>query len=452
MAVDREEIRRLCRDDPDAVIAIIERQDARITELEAQVAELKALVAVLEARLNQNSRNSSRPPSTDVFIKPRSLRRKGERPVGGQSGHKGSTLKMTGCPDQVVDHKVTVCEGCRSCLEQVPVLDVERRQVFEIPPIRIMVTEHRAERKQCPCCGKITRARFPAGVDSPVQYGDFLRAFVTYLHVFQYVPYDRISVFFRDVFGHSISNASLTRMVKLCYDELILFEDLVRYWLTWYGHHRNRGNKATDSLGVLPFYKGTMVHDFWKPYFRYDCRHALCNAHLVRELRGITETYGHTWSKQLDGLLHEIKDAVDACPGRGLDKEQLDGFEQRYMEIITLGTRENPESESVRVGRAGPKTQTKAKNLLDRCKNYREETLRFMYDLQVPFDNNQAERDIRMMKVQQKISGSFRSDKGATCYCRVRAYISTLRKNNQPILASIVKAFQGRPYVPLPTH
>jgi transposase len=372
MAVDREEIRRLCRDDPDAIIAIIERQDARITELEAQVAELKALVAVLEARLNQNSRNSSRPPSTDVFIKPRSLRRKAERRAGGQQGHEGSTLKMADCPDRVVDHKVTVCEECKACLEDVAVLEVERRQVFEIPPVKIMVTEHRSERKQCPCCGKITRARFPAGVDSPVQYGDFLRAFVTYLHVFQYVPYDRISVFFQDLFGHSISKASLTRMVKLCYDELALFEDLVRYWLTrakvlnidetgfrvlgerywlhetstrlltWYGHHRNRGNKATDSLGVLPFFKGTMVHDFWKPYFRYDCRHALCNAHLIRELRGITETYSHTWSKQLDDLLHQIKEMVDACPGRGLDEEQLDSFERRYSEVIKLASLENP--------------------------------------------------------------------------------------------------------------
>lgn len=417
----------------------------------------------------------------DVFVKPRSLRRRGERSAGGQQGHPGSTLRMSENPDHVVDHKVTVCEGCRASLEDVSILDVERRQVFEIPLIRIMVTEHRSERKQCPCCGKITRAMFPEGVDNPVQYGDYLKAFVVYLHVFQYVPFDRIGIFFQDVFAHNISKATLTRMVESCYDELVLFEDMVRYWLsrasvlnidetgfrvlgerrwlheastrllTWYGHHRNRGNPATDSLGILPFFKGVMVHDFWKPYFRYKCGHALCNAHLVRELRGITEAFGHTWSRRMDELLHMIKETVDACQD-GLDKEQLEGFESKYLEIVALGFSENPESERVRVGKAGPKTQTKARNLLDRCKNYREEILRFMYDSRVPFDNNQAERDIRMMKLQQKISGSFRSSTGATYYCRVRAYISTLRKNNRPILASLMKAFQGHPYVPLPAH
>lgn len=473
MVLERDVLLGLCRSDPEAVVAIVEGQDVRIRELEARLAEL-------EARLNQNSRNSSRPPSTDVFVRPKSLRKKGERRVGGQKGHRGNTLMQVDDPDEIVVHSVSVCGGCGASLEEVPVMGVERRQVHDIPPLRLVVTEHCAMRKQCPCCQHVTRAGFPEDVLYPVQYGLRLSALVVYLNVYQLVPYDRIGELFSDVFMHSMSNGTIAKTVRSCYGHLSEVEDSirgllkeacvlhtdetglrvggVREWvhvlssrlLTWYGHHRNRGSGATIAMGILPLFKGTLVHDFWKPYFRYGCGHALCNAHLVRELRGVSENTGQEWSERMDLLLHEIKEKVDASRSASerLSDEMIKGFESRYMEIIELGLRENPVQDSLRVGKRGPRRQSKAKNLLDRCREYQKEVLAFMYDSNVPFENNQAERDIRMVKVQQKISGTFRSDEGARWFCRIRGYISTVKKNKQPVLASIIGALEGHPYIP----
>lgn len=467
MALNREELRELCSSNPDAVIAIIEKLEARIAEL--------------EARLYQNSRNSSKPPSTDVFIGPKSRRPGGERSVGGQRGHPGSTLKQVDCPDQVVVHHVARCEECGASLVDVPVVDVERRQVFDIPPLKILVTEHRAETKRCPCCHGFTRAGFPHGVSCPVQYGVYLKAFVVYLLVFQFVPYDRISVLFRDLFGHSPSRATLVHMVESCYQGLAMVEEVIRgllrdasvlhvdetgfrangkrEWLhvactrlvTWYGHHRNRGLDAMRAFGILPRVTGTIVHDSWKPYFRLRCGHSLCNAHLVRELQGVSETMGQEWSDRMNSLLHLIKKTVDAARpcATCLDPGQVADFESQYMRIIELGQRENSApAEAVKRGKRGPQGQSKAKNLLDRCKDYQKEFLAFMYDFNTPFDNNQAERDIRMAKLQQKISGTSRSDEGAAWFCRIRGYISTLKKNDQPVLSSLIRTFEGHPFIP----
>jgi transposase len=469
MALNDEELRDLCKNNPDAVIALIKKLEARIAEL--------------EARLGQNSRNSSRPPSSDVFVRPKSLRVKGERSPGGQPGHPGSTLKQVDEPDQVVVHHVSVCEHCAASLADEPVVDVERRQVFDIPPLEIVVTEHRAETKQCPCCHGLTRARFPRGMSSPVQYGDFLRAFVVYLLVFQFVPYERIEELFQDLFGHPISKATLVHMVESCYQRLADVEDVIHrlledanvvhvdetgfrangklQWLhvastprvTWYGHHPNRGLIAMRAFGILSRVTGTLVHDFWKSYRYFRCAHAICNAHVLRELQGVSETFHQEWSGQLKELLLQIKKTVDdtrpfaSC----LDYWQTNSFESRYLEIIRQGQKENPASTRER-GKRGPRGQSKAKNLLDRCNVHMKEILTFMHDFNVPFDNNQAERDIRMVKLQQKISGTNRSDQGAQWFCRIRAYISTLRKNDQPILSSLAQAFEGHPYTPQTTH
>lgn len=471
MLLKGEELLGLCRSDPEAVVTIVERQDARIAELEARLAEL-------EARLNQNSRNSNRPPSSDMFVKPKSLRKKGERSAGGQKGHRGSTLMPVSVPDEVVCHTVSVCSWCGTSLKDVPIMGVERRQVFEVPPLRLVVTEHRAERKQCPCCEHVTGAEFPMGVLCRAQYGLRFRALVVYLGMYQLVPYDRISELFADLFGHQASNGTFVRMIGSFYDKLEEFEYIVkellakadvlhtdetgfrvngeRQWihvlstklLTWYGHHKNRGAIATKEQGVLPLFKGVLVHDLWKPYFLYDCGHALCNTHLLRELLGVSENTGQKWSKELGELLHQIKDTVDISRySQRLPKEELANFESKYSDILELGMLENPEKPR-HVGKRGPGIQSKAKNLLDRCKNYQDETLLFMHDFSVPFENNQAERDIRMVKVQQKISGTFRSENGAKHFCRIRAYISTLKKNKQPILTTLTNTLQGHPYTP----
>lgn len=206
MALTDEGLRILCTNNPDAVIAIIKKLEARIAEL--------------EARLNQNSSNSSRPPSTDMFFRLKSLRGKGERRVGGRQGHPGSTLRTVPVPDVIVDHKVVVCDACRASLVDVPASCVRRRQVFDIPSVRMVVTEHRAETRQCSCCHSFTRADFPEDVSQPVQYGENLKAFVVYLLVFQFVPYERITELFSDLFGHSPSKATLVRMVESCYNKL----------------------------------------------------------------------------------------------------------------------------------------------------------------------------------------------------------------------------------------
>lgn len=478
MSIDREEILELCKTNPESIVALIEKMDARITQLESRVAEL-------EARLNQNSRNSSRPPSMDGFIKPKSQRKKGERSVGGQNGHTGHTLEMVENPDEIIVHKVTVCKECGASLEEEPLIGIERRQIHEIPPLKIVVTEHRSEHKKCPHCKCNNRAGFPADVQYPVQYGRYLKAIVVYLCVFQLIPYDRIRELFSDLFGHFISKATLVKAVASCNNELAGVEDSIReqlkggpvlhvdetgfrvngirHWrhvastglLTWYGYHKKRGSTATDDMQILPAFKGTMVHDFWKSYFRYGCRHALCNAHLIRELTGISETYGHEWSSQMNELLHDIKKAVDTVRvcSSSLTNQQITEFELRYSQIIATGIRENPvpvcSGTPVKRGR---KKQSKSKNLLDRCQLHQREILAFMYDFAIPFENNQAERDIRMVKLQQKISGTFRSDEGAAWFCRIRGYISTVKKNGEPVLASLVGAFEKKPFIPCAVH
>ena len=473
-------------EDIPALLAVINDLKHLVAELRAENAQLKAQIAELTSQLNQNSRNSSRPPSMDGFRRPQTPRKKGKRPSGGQKGHKGHTLCQVSDPDTVIPHTVTDCPQCGASLEHIKPFGKERRQVFDIPPRRIIVTEHCAERKQCPHCGCIHQAEFPADVPNHVQYGANLKAFLVYLHVYQLLPYDRASEMISDLFGHPISPATVVSAVnecsrnltgveetirKLLQDAPILHVDetgmrvkTIRHWLhvastdllTYYRCHRNRGAKATDAMGILPKFHGTTVHDFWGTYLKYSCSHAFCNAHLLRELRGITENFGHQWSEALDDLLNEIKAAVDVEKGEERDllaPERVAAFEERYQKILAAGEEETKTSElPEEPGKRGRKKQSKAKNLLDRCRKYQEEILRFMKDFTVPFTNNQAERDLRMMKLKQKISGTFRSEAGAENFCRTRGFISTIKKHGLPILAELREAFKGTPFIPTATH
>jgi len=460
------------------IIELIERQDARIAQLEARIAEL-------EGRLNQNSRNSSRPPSTDIYRRPQTQRNKGEKSAGGQKGHKGKTLEMVDNPDDTVVHRVHSCQMCGKSLVEIEPFKIERRQIHDSPPLKIIVTEHQAEHKRCPHCGQCNRAEFPPEVQNPVQYGPNLKSLMTYFTVYQFIPYDRSSEVFSDLFGRSLSKATLVKSVSDCSQNLVKVEEQtrdllaearvlhvdetgmrvkgIRQWLhvasteilTLYGHHRKRGSQATDAMEILPRFKGTAIHDFWASYFKYPCQHALCNAHLLRELKGITENYGQLWSSHMHDLLQEIKEAVDEAKiqSRLLNPHQISDFLERYQRIIEEGILENPVPEHTdQIVKRGRKKQSKAKNLLDRCQKYPNEILSFMVDFSIPFTNNQAERDIRMVKLQQKISGTFRSEEGASGFCRVRGYISTVKKNDQPVLASLVKAFEGNPFFPSSAH
>jgi transposase len=373
---------------------------------------------------------------------------------------------------------LTCCKECGSTLENVEVEAYERRQVFDIPPVNLIVTEHKSQIKTCPCCGKLNKAVFPESVKYPVQYGPNILASAIYCKNYQFVPYDRISELFEDIMGIKICPATIIRAERECFQNLEKFENVIRekllaspvvnfdetgmkiegkrHWLhvasnekyTCYFAHPKRGSEAIDAMGILPGFKGVAVHDGWKPYNVYDCDHALCNAHLQRELTGIEENYKQQWAKEMNELLTEMKKYTDECKEqlRELDFEQIKALEERFDAIIIKAIEENPHSlNPQKQGKRGKNPKTKARNLLDRFIEHKEKILRFLTDLKVPFENNQAERDIRMMKLQQKISGTFRTTQGAQAFCRIRAYISTGKKNNLPVLEGIRAALIGAP-------
>jgi len=347
------------------------------------------------------------------------------------------------------------------------------------------VTEHRAEHKRCPHCGCSHPTEFPAEVAHHVQYGSNLKALPVYFCIYQLLPYERASEMIFDLFGHSLSPATVVAVTGACSRNLTevegttrnLLQDAqvlhvdetgmqvgdTRHWLhvvstdllTSYGCHRKRGAQTTDAMGILPAFKGTMIHDFWAPYFRYTSDHAICNARLLRELQGISENDKHQWSEALGNLLIEITTAADIAKqeGRSLTPEGLATFEGQYREILEAGEEETKISEiPEEQGKRGRKKQSKAKNLLDRCHKYQREILAFAKDLPIPFTNNQAEGDLRMMKLRQKISGVFRSEEGATNFCTVRGFISTIKKHDRPVLSELRRVFEGTPFMPTATH
>ena len=312
----------------------------------------------------------------------------------------------------------------------------------------------------------------------PVQYGPNILASAIYCKNYQFIPYGRISEFFDDVMGIKICSATIIKAERECFQNLEEFENMVReklitspvvhcdetgmkikgkrHWLhvasndkyTCYLAHPKRGSEAMDDMGILPEFKGTAVHDGWKPYNGYDCDHALCNAHLQRELTGIEENFKQQWAKEMNELLTEMKKYTDECKeqAKDLDFEQIKALEERFNAVVMKGIEENPPSlNPEKKGKRGASPKTKVRNLLERFMEHKEKILRFLTDLKVPFENNQAERDIRMMKLQQKISGTFRTTQGAEAFCRIRAYISTIRKNNLPVMASILAALKGAP-------
>jgi len=484
--MERDEILAVYEAGPEAVIALVNNLCTLIEQQAAQIARLEERIKTLEERLNKNSRNSSKPPSTDGYATkkpiPKSRRIKSGKKAGGQKGHPGTTLRMVDNPDETVIHSVNECSNCHTSLEDEKVGDYEIRQTFDIPPVTLHSTEHCAEIKPCPKCGHINKAEFPDDVTQPVQYGPRIKAFAVYLHDYQLIPYDRSCELLSDVYGCKISPATLIRAENECFEGLEEFENEIkdtllsspvihsdetgmkingmRNWLhvactdkmTYYFAHPKRGSEAMDDMGILLNYDGTVVHDFWKPYYKFECKHSLCNAHLLRELTGVSETDKQQWSQKMEDLLLEIKKCVEVTReiSNCLRVEQIRHFEAMYDDITKIGLEENPPPPDVdtQPKKRGRKKQTKVKNLLDRFIGYKGDILRFMYDFDVPFENNQAERDVRMTKVQQKISGTFRSTEGADSFCRIRGYISTAKKNTSSVIDAIEDVFNGKPFVP----
>jgi transposase len=453
-------------------------------QMKQQITQLEDRVKTLEERLNQNSRNSNKPPTSDGLQKPnpKSLRGKSGRNRGGQPGHRRNTLEKHLHPDTVIYHTLSTCEYCDQSLQDIEPIDYESRQVFDLPPLKIEVTEHRAEQKICPCCKKTAIANFPNEVQQQTQYGNTIKGLATYLNQYQFLPYDRLQEFFKDIFNHAISQGMLVKINQQCYEilevpdaeikrQLIAVSNLnhdesgIRingklHWchvastsqLTNYGIHTKRGKEGINAMGILPAFYGRLIHDFFKPYMTYGCEHGLCNAHHLRELKFIEEEQKQEWAKHFANLLLAIKKQVDWHQERhiNLSSMRIQTYERCYDEIIMMGLwhPDNILKSPENIKRRGRKKQTKAKNLLDRLRLHKEKVLAFMYDPSAPFTNNQAEQDIRMVKVKQKISGCFRSKDGAEWFARIRSYISTAKKQGKNVLEVLQSAFGGNPFIP----
>ena len=346
---------------PDVVVKVLCQLSSQVELLQKQMVELEKEVQRLKDQLAKNSRNSSKPPSSDGLKKPspKSLRPRGKRKPGGQKGHSGFTLKMVDNPDYSVLYPVNRCQRCGHRLADEASIDVEKRQVFDIPPIQMGVTEHKAQIKECSHCGHLNKAAFPEQVKAPVQYGPRLKAIAVYLRQYQLLPYNRTRELFRDLFSTDLSEGTLTNITDTCseflqepLDEIrnqleqspvVNFDETgssvygKRQWLhsastpnlTYYEIHPKRGSHAMDQIDILPNFKGRAIHDFWKPYFKYNCNHGLCNAHHLRELIFLNEQHGQRWAKNMIGCLIDIKKAVDEAKGSTdtLFKEQIQKFE-----------------------------------------------------------------------------------------------------------------------------
>lgn len=451
-------------------------KDELIRALWTQVVELRKQVKELEGRLAKNSRNSSKPPSSDGLNKPapKSLRQGGQRPSGGQKGHPGSTLKKVAQPDLRVRHEApTQCDACDRALGEQAV--VETRQVFELPPLRHEVTEHQMLQVQC-ACGKVHRGEFPEDVSAPVQYGP--RALAAMVHMSQHhmLPAQRTAELMGDFFGLAVSDATvlsavqqaaqrlqttvqaigqaLIKQVIVHADETGLRVNKTLHWmhvlasagLTWLGLHAKRGKAAFDALGLLALFTGTLIHDGWAPYRLLDkCKHGLCNAHHLRELTYVHEQLGQGWAKKMIDLLVAASHEV-ALAERPLERKRQAHYLRAYRVILGEGKALNPLQPPS--GRRGRTKQSKATNLLVRLRTQAADVWRFMTDAHVPFSNNIAEQAVRMPKVKQKISGCFRSAKGAEAFCTIRSYAATMHKQGANIFHCLTLVFQGKPPQP----
>lgn len=465
----------------------ISEADIRAVYQQGEDAVVELVTSLIERieHLGKDSRNSSKPPSGDGFAKrTKSLRGKSKRKSGGQKGHPGNTLEWSDTVDAVVLHPVTQCQECGASLTEVEPQKYDLSQVHELPPLSLQVIEHQAEVKYCEHCQTLSRGVFPADVTNVVQYGSSLKGLMVYLMDAQLLPFERTSELLKEVFGCQVSEGTLCNTRTTCaqklepievqikegieqsavghFDETGLRVNSKLWWLhvactsglTYYFVHAKRGKTAMDEMDILPNFTGTSIHDGWKSYASYDCPHGLCNAHHLRELLFVVEHYQQPWAEEMMTLLVDIKTQVESAQAEGLkalSTEQIEMFEQRYCKVLADGFRSNPipPVDENAPKKRGKKKQSTPKNLLDRLEKYQSAVLAFMYDFQIPFDNNQAERDIRMMKLKQKISGCFRSLAGAQQFCRIRGYISTLRKQDIPVLDSLRSVFVGTPVVPI---
>ncbi len=449
-----------------------------IRYLESTIHQLEARVHDLEARLSKNSSNSNKPPGSDgLKKKTKSLRGQSGKKQGAQQGHVGKGLSQVDNPDLIVIHAPTSCYGCGLSLNEVEGTCAEKRQSFDIPQPKIEVTEHRSLEKKCPCCGEVSRGIFPENIRGPVQYGERVQALTAYFAHQHFIPVDRVCQIFEDVFDVNISPGTCSNIDEKLFRHLESFESSLKTYLlaarvlhfdetgmrcekklrwmhvassqlaTLYTMSAKRGQEAMDEAEVLPHFQGIGIHDHWFPYFAYtQMKHGLCNAHHLRELTFIHEQEKEEWAERMKDLLIFAKNEVERYQEQqALPKEVLLRIEGEYSQIIGAGFEYHTLLPPLPTGKRGKQKQRDGKNLLDRLKEKRDCILRFMYDFSVPFTNNLGEQDIRMAKLKQKISGSFRTFMGGQIFCRVRSYISTARKQGWNIWDALADAIRGSP-------
>jgi transposase len=468
--------------EPETRIAELEAENAALRE---QVTALAARVEELQARLAKDSHNSGKPPSSDgLRRKPKSLRQRSGKKRGGQLGHRGETLHLIATPDAVVEHRPAVCSQCQASLDAASAVVLhERRQVWDLPPVRLHVTEHRALHVRCPACQGVTVGAFPVAAPSRAQYGPRLRALAVYLVQGQFVPLGRVQQLLAEVAGVRLARGALVGWVQRAAQTLEPVEQQLKAalrgapvlhhdetgvrrggkvaWahvastdrLTHYAIHAQRGSAATDAIGILPGYTGVSVHDGYASYRTYTaCRHALCNVHHLRELTFLEEEYAQAWAKDLKDLLQQMRTAGDQARRLGLSHvppTPREALRARYRELLTVGLAANPPPATRRrPGQRGRLAQSPARNLLERLLLDQAAVLAFLDDLAIPFDNNQAERDLRGLKVHQKVSNCFRSDAGADAFARIRGYLATMRKQGQALLVALEMVVAGHPLYP----
>jgi transposase len=478
-----EEIRKLEKENADLKEQIA-KKDQRIEELEASLMRTLLRVEELERRLGKDSHNSSKPPSSDgLGRRPGKPRKKSEKRSGRQKGHQGTSLLQVLTPDEILSYRPTHCEACQCDLQQEVGRVTERRQIHDIPEIHLQVVEHHVEEICCPACQHLTRAPFPMGVDAPAQYGPNVQSLAVYLSQFQLLPMARTCEALGDLCQCALSEATLVNWIAKAAKHLeptiqwlkalliastfqhadetgIRIKGILHWvhvnatlWLTLYSWHRKRGQEALESIGIWPHFRGRAMHDRWSSYDRYACAHSLCGAHLLRDCLYVAEQEKQPWAQTMFDLLLAMNEAAEHWRSQGakaIPQAERDDWIARYFETLASGlsmyAAQAPPIDGMVPKKAGRKKQDASKNLLDALLHRAENVLYFLDDLSVPFTNNQAERDLRMIKVQQKVSGTFRSTEGATAFCIIRSYLATMRKQGRSMLGAIAAVFAGSPF------
>jgi transposase len=467
---------------PEERAAELEVENAALRE---QVQALLERVQELEAQLAKDSHNSNKSPSSDgLKRKTKSLRAKSGKKAGGQLGHRGETLHLVAAPDALVEHRPSSCLQCQTPLSDADVVLRVRRQVHELPPaVRLRITAHQALHVRCLTCAHVSVGAFPAAAPSRAQYGADGWAVAVYLVEQQHLPLGRVQQLLSDRWRMRLVRGTLVRWIQqaarvlepverhikdaltcapvLHHDETGVRRAGTLAWAhvtstsrrTHYAIHPRRGSEATDAIGILPGYRGVSVHDGWGSYRACSaCRHARCTVHPLRELTFLEEQYQQAWASEMKTMLREMKDATDRARTSAdvcLPPAERADLVARYHAVLECSLAANlPPDQQRRGGQRGRLAQSPVRHLLERLRFQQDQVLAFLDDLTLPFDNNQAERDLRGLQIHQKVSGCFRSDWGSEAYATIRGYLATLRKQGHALLAALTSVFAGQRLYP----